>query len=127
MNIIIRKFQLEDLSEMIKIWNDVVEDGIAFPQEELLTDETGKSFFEGQTYCGVVVDSESKRIFGLYILHPNNIGRCSHICNASYAVDKHARCLRHCRNVKTTGCCARKQYAYAYVLAHRQTYKRRCA
>jgi len=23
----------------------------------------------------------------LYILHPNNIGRCGHIANASYAVD----------------------------------------
>ena len=23
---------------------------------------------------------------GLYILHPNNVGRCGHICNASYAV-----------------------------------------
>ena len=22
---------------------------------------------------------------GLYILHPNNVGRCGHICNASYA------------------------------------------
>ena len=25
---------------------------------------------------------------GLYILHPNNVGRCGHICNASYAVKK---------------------------------------
>ncbi len=28
---------------------------------------------------------------GLYILHPNNIGRCGHICNASYAVSSDAR------------------------------------
>ena len=28
---------------------------------------------------------------GLYILHPNNIGRCGHICNASYAVKKGLR------------------------------------
>lgn len=27
-----------------------------------------------------------KQILGLYILHPNNVGRCGHICNASYAV-----------------------------------------
>ncbi|MBQ8972711.1 MAG: GNAT family N-acetyltransferase, partial [Clostridia bacterium] len=26
-----------------------------------------------------------------YILHPNNIGRCGHICNASYAVDSRRR------------------------------------
>jgi ribosomal protein S18 acetylase RimI-like enzyme len=26
------------------------------------------------------------RIRGLYILHPNNIGRCGHVANASFAV-----------------------------------------
>lgn len=30
-------------------------------------------------------------ISGLYILHPNNVGRCGHICNASYAVSKDKR------------------------------------
>ena len=30
-------------------------------------------------------------IVGLYILHPNNVGRCGHICNASYAVNKACR------------------------------------
>ena len=29
---------------------------------------------------------ENNGISGLYILHPNNVGRCSHIANASYAV-----------------------------------------
>ena len=29
----------------------------------------------------------------LYILHPNNIGRCGHICNASYAVSRDSRGL----------------------------------
>ena len=29
---------------------------------------------------------EDGAIVGLYILHPNNIGRCGHIANASYAV-----------------------------------------
>lgn len=71
---------------MIAIWNEVVEDGIAFPQEELLTEKTGAEFFGLQTYCGVA--EENGTIYGLYILHPNNIGRCGHICNASYAVSK---------------------------------------
>lgn len=71
---------------MIAIWNEVVEDGIAFPQEELLTEKTGAEFFGSQTYCGVA--EENGTIYGLYILHPNNIGRCGHICNASYAVSK---------------------------------------
>ena len=33
---IIRKYKSSDLEQMIGIWNEVVEDGIAFPQEELL-------------------------------------------------------------------------------------------
>lgn len=30
-------------------------------------------------------------MLGLYILHPNNVGRCGHICNASYAVSSKSR------------------------------------
>ena len=30
-------------------------------------------------------------MLGLYILHPNNVGRCGHIANASYAVSSEAR------------------------------------
>ena len=75
---------------MINLWNEVVEDGIAFPQEELLTEETGAEFFSLQSYCGVAVD-DSGELVGLYILHPNNVGRCGHICNASYAVSSKCR------------------------------------
>ena len=85
----IRKYQEADLPEMIGIWNEVVEEGIAFPQEECLTEETGKAFFASQSYAGVA-EAEG-RIIGLYILHPNNVGRCGHICNASYAVSSDAR------------------------------------
>ena len=35
-NIIIRKYEKEDLPDLIRIWNQVVEDGVAFPQEECL-------------------------------------------------------------------------------------------
>lgn len=86
---IIRKYNPNDLPSMIAIWNEVVEDGIAFPQEELLDDVTGADFFSSQSYCGVADDDG--RILGLYILHPNNVGRCGHICNASYAVSSDVR------------------------------------
>lgn len=86
---ILREFEEKDLEQMIEIWNDVVRDGIAFPQEEELTAETGRAFFSGQSYTGVA-DSDGV-INGLYILHPNNVGRCGHICNASYAVRKDLR------------------------------------
>ena len=93
MNIIIRKFSDTDLSQMIEIWNEIVEEGIAFPQEDLLTIDSGREFFGSQTYTGVAEDSETGKILGLYILHPNNIGRCGHICNASYAVSSVVRGL----------------------------------
>ena len=86
----IREHNSNDLKQMIAIWNEVVEDGIAFPQEELLNDETGEKFFSSQSYCGVAVD-EYGTVVGLYILHPNNVGRCGHICNASYAVSSKCR------------------------------------
>lgn len=92
MKISVRKYKDSDIKDMIQIWNEVVEDGIAFPQEDLLTEETGKSFFESQTYCGVA-ENEIGKVLGLYILHPNNVGRCGHICNASYAVSSNARGL----------------------------------
>lgn len=90
--ITIRAYTDEDLEEMIKIWNEIVEDGIAFPQEELLDMNSGKEFFEGQTYTAVAAD-QAGTVYGLYILHPNNIGRCGHICNCSYGVNKSCRGL----------------------------------
>ena len=93
MSYIIRAYDEKDLHGMIEIWNEVVREGIAFPQEELLTDETGKQFFASQTYSGVAVDTETGKVCGLYILHPNNVGRCAHICNASYAVSSENRGL----------------------------------
>ena len=93
MNIKVRGYEEKDLSAMIRIWNEVVEDGVAFPQEEVLTTETGREFFTSQTYSAVAEDVETGEIYGLYILHPNNVGRCGHICNASYAVSKGSRGL----------------------------------
>ena len=86
---IVRKYEDKDLQEMIRIWNEVVEDGAAFPQEEFLDEVSGKAFFASQTYTGVA--EKDGQVAGLYILHPNNIGRCGHICNASYAVSSHVR------------------------------------
>ena len=89
---LIRKYNDSDLDKMIAIWNEVVEDGVAFPQENLLTLESGREFFGSQTYAAVAED-ENEGVVGLYILHPNNIGRCGHICNASYAVSSKCRGL----------------------------------
>lgn len=92
MNITVRTYQDSDVSAMVHIWNEVVEEGLAFPQEENLTEETGRAFFREQTHCGVAVN-EAGTVLGMYILHPNNVGRCGHICNTSYAVAAAARGL----------------------------------
>ena len=86
---IIREYKPEDLPEMLRIWNEVVEEGVAFPQENKLTGKTGERFFAEQSRCGVAEDNG--KVVGLYILHPNNVGRCGHICNASYAVSSDCR------------------------------------
>ena len=86
---IIREYTQNDISDMIRIWNEVIEEGVAFPQEECLDMESGSDFFASQSYTGVAEDDG--KILGLYILHPNNTGRCGHLCNASYAVSSGMR------------------------------------
>ena len=42
---IVRGYQDKDIARMIAIWNEIVAEGVAFPQEECLTEETGRAFF----------------------------------------------------------------------------------
>lgn len=104
----IRKFEEQDVPALMKIWNDVVEEGQAFPQEETLTVQTAEEFFSSQSFTAAAVDNGE--VVGLYILHPNNVGRCGHIANASYAVRRDMRgkqvgrrlvtdCLQRCREL----------------------------
>lgn len=105
MNIDIRAYDKSDITEAIYIWNEVVKDGIAFPQMDLLTESSGDDFFSQQSFTGIAYNVDSEEAVGLYILHPNNVGRCGHICNASFAVKKDIRgqhigekLVTHCMN-----------------------------
>jgi len=89
LEVLLRRYEPEDVPAMRKIWNEVVEEGNAFPQIEPLTQEDAEAFFAAQSYTGVAVDGGE--VVGLYILHPNNVGRCGHIANASYAVQSGCR------------------------------------
>ena len=102
---IVRAYEEKDLAAMIEIWNEVVEDGEAFPQEEFLDEVTGAEFFAAQTYTAVAEDENDGVVHGLYILHPNNIGRCGHIGNASYAVRSGSR-GRHIGELLVKDCLA---------------------
>ena len=108
----IRAYEKKDLGAMIRIWNEIVEDGAAFPQEELLNDKTGAEFFASQTYSAVAEDEENGTIHGLYILHPNNVGRCGHICNASYAVCSKSRGLHIGEKLVTDSLCQGKKHGF---------------
>lgn len=101
MAVTIREYAPGDLPGMAEVWNEVVRDGVAFPQLDELTPEAAAAFFASQDFSAVAV--EDGRVLGLYILHPNNVGRCGHQCNASYAVASAARgkgageaLVRHC-------------------------------
>lgn len=97
----VRKLSEKDIPEAVSIWNKVVEEGKAFPQTEYLDEKSGAEFFAQQTYTAVAeLDGE---VVGMYILHPNNIGRCGHICNASYAV-KYGMRGKHIGEALVTDC-----------------------
>lgn len=103
MSVIIKELTESELSAAVSIWNEVVEDGIAFPQTEPLNADTGRAFFAAQSYTAAAVDSDNGEVVGLYILHPNNVGRCGHICNASYAVKSGMR-GRHIGELLVSDC-----------------------
>ena len=90
-DILVRAYRPGDLGRMIELWNGVVEAGLAFPQEDCLDAAAGAAFFSGQSHCGVAETAADGQLHGLYILHPNNVGRCGHIANASYAVAPESR------------------------------------
>ena len=82
----VRPMSPGDLPRCRELWNSVVRDGIAFPQTDELSGTEAAEFLAAQSAVGVA-ELEDGLVVGLYILHPNNVGRCGHIANASYAVD----------------------------------------
>lgn len=101
MKVTVREYRIEDLPQLRQIWNEVVEEGTSFPQMDTLDEAEAEIFFSGQSFTGVAkleADTGTEtdpvsEIVGLYILHPNNVGRCGHIANSSYAVKSGVRGL----------------------------------
>ncbi|MBR4905207.1 MAG: GNAT family N-acetyltransferase [Selenomonadaceae bacterium] len=106
MGIVVKPYESKNVRKAIKIWNEIVREGIAFPQEEELDELTGDEFFKAQSFTGLAVDKASGEVLALYILHPNNVGRCGHISNASYAVRSDLR-GRHIGEFIVKDCIAR--------------------
>ncbi len=93
MNIVFIEYKEEYANEALTIWNEIVEQGNAFPQDTAMDLKESIAFFNSQSKTVLALDKDENKILGLYILHPNNVGRCGHICNASYAVTNKARGL----------------------------------
>ena len=84
MNIEMKPLSQADLPHATEIWNYIVAEANSFPGDQLLCEAEVAAMFAQQTetvcaHCG-------DEVVGLYILHPNNIGRCGHIANASFGV-----------------------------------------
>lgn len=105
MAITVRQYESGDVQAAVEIWNEVVREGVAFPQEDELDAATGDEFFRAQSFTGVAIDEQGELV-ALYILHPNNVGRCGHISNASYAVRSNLR-GRHIGEIIVKDCIAR--------------------
>lgn len=82
-NVTVRGYNIDDVPAMAEIWNEVVKRAMPSHRKRPSTMMVQK-VFASQTFCGVA-EYEGETV-GMYILHPNNVGRCGHIANASYAV-----------------------------------------
>lgn len=91
MNIEIRAYEEKYAADAARIWNRVITDGVAFPREVTYDNGEAHEFFSSQDFTGIAVDADTDKPLGVYILHPNFVGRCGHICNTSYAVSVDAR------------------------------------
>ena len=89
MELTFKTIEQSDLHAAAAVWNEVVEEGKSFPGDKPLNDAEAWEMFCGQTQS--VCAYQNGELVGVYILHPNNIGRCGHIANASYAVKREYR------------------------------------
>ena len=49
-NMKLKNIEKKDLTQAIQIWNEVVQDGVAFPQLEVLDEKSGWDFFESREF-----------------------------------------------------------------------------
>lgn len=62
MNVEIREYTKADVTEAVKIWNEVVEEGNAFPQTELLDEKGGHEFFHGSRLRVLLLTPKPKKL-----------------------------------------------------------------
>lgn len=89
MNLTFQPYTSVDIERMKDQWNIILEDGVAFPGTDLYDTDSFATMLSEQTAVNcMILDGQE---VGYYVLHPNNIGRCSHVANASFVLDKSVR------------------------------------
>ncbi|MBQ3400187.1 MAG: GNAT family N-acetyltransferase [Lachnospiraceae bacterium] len=87
MSIILREMRPEDMPAVLEIWNQVVEEGGSIPFEEPLDEGfLGMILADAESYVAVETSDSGEAVIGMYCVHPNILGRCSHVANATYLV-----------------------------------------
>lgn len=89
MKITFENFDQKYLTDMTETWNQVLMEGVAFPGEDLYTPVDFEDLLAEQSQVTCML--YDGKFAGFYILHPNNIGRCGHVANASYCIAGTAR------------------------------------
>ena len=57
--ITIREYKKQDMAQAMEIWNEVVREGVAFPQLDELTEQTADEFFTSQSYTGIAEETDT--------------------------------------------------------------------
>lgn len=89
MNVIIEKFNEEDINSIEYIWNEVIDEGESFFWTEHFSNSKVSEILVNQkaVYCV----KYNGQVVGFYILHDNFPSRGNHIANALYAITKEFR------------------------------------
>lgn len=86
----VREYQHRDIASMTDIWNEAVDEGDAFENEEKLEALGAEKFFSELTYCGVAVDFGGN-LHGLYILKKTE---AEGVAEAEFAVKSPSRNMK---------------------------------
>eukprot|EP01060_Flectonema_neradi_P009899 TRINITY_DN17051_c0_g2_i1.p1 TRINITY_DN17051_c0_g2~~TRINITY_DN17051_c0_g2_i1.p1 ORF type:complete len:216 (+),score=28.20 TRINITY_DN17051_c0_g2_i1:76-648(+) len=82
---------LEKEEAALAAFNEVIEEGTAWPFEDNFDMEGFESYFLSHAAFGVR-DGETDELLSIFYIKPNFPGRCSHVCNGGFiTLPKHRR------------------------------------
>ena len=87
---IIRSARLVDLDRVYDLFRQVIEERVYFPYDEQTTRRQVEDAWVNPKYV-IGVAEEAGRVWGAYIVKPNQPGHGAHIANAAYMVDPAGR------------------------------------